>query len=142
MKRFIALLLLVLAPMSFASDRFGGLWKHYYVKAENVEIRLSYKESYVAATYGLHKGGRVARNIHIDAWGHLYGKTVDYSLKNSNHRAYSEEITGTLIRNSESHQYDKLSLANEYIWLEGNERFTQDLKITIDGRDHHFQFSL
>ncbi|MBK24701.1 MAG: hypothetical protein CME70_11955 [Halobacteriovorax sp.] len=142
MKKLITLLLLVLAPLTSASAYYQGTWKHHLLQAENLSIRLSYKESRVTPTYGLNQGGRIAREIYLDVWGDTGFKTIDYRLKNFRQSSLINELTGTLIKENHGHQYDKLPITQNYIWLQGNQKYTQKLTIWIDGRKHEYEFCL
>jgi len=142
MKKLITLLLLVLAPLTSASAYYQGTWKHHFLKADNHTVRLSYKESRVVPTYGLNQGGRIAREIYLDVWGNTGFKTIDYTLKNFHKGELTNELTGTLIKENPGHQYDKLPITQNYMWLEGNTRNSQTLTTWIDGRRHQYKLSL
>ena len=147
MKKLFIVLLITIAPLAQA-NRFGGVWKHHFVNAEGVSIRLSFKESRVEPTYGLHRGGRVARQIHVDAWGKLNYKTLEVRLIDLKSETVIKGLEGTLIKENSGHQYAALPVKDgntypvDYIWLEGNKDLDHTLEISIDGRMYNFRLEL
>lgn len=147
MKKLFIILLITLSPLAHA-DRFGGVWKHHFANAEGVSIRLSFKESRVAPTYGLHHGGRIARKIHVDAWGKLDYKTLEVRLIDPESETVIKGLEGTLIKENSNHQYAALIVKDsnrypvDYIWLAGNKDLKHRLEVSIDGRTYQFRFEL
>jgi uncharacterized protein (DUF736 family) len=147
MKKMLITIMILLSSLTHAAG-FGGSWKHHYINVENISIRISFIESRVAPTYGLHYGGRVASKIHIDAWGDLDHKSLDYYMVNLSKGEIINEFEGTLIKESINHQYDALTVRDrfsssvDYIWLEGNHQNEQELSIKVDGREFKFRLEL
>lgn len=136
MTKLITFLLLFSVSTSiFASDRFGGIWKHQFFKVENKTVRLSYKEMNVSPTYGLLKGGRIAYDIYVDVWGSHAYEELKYDLI-TERKSYA----GKLIKDTDSHQYGFVT--KEHIWLQGNKDFEHQLVIQTEYGKYRIDLNL
>lgn len=142
MKKLIILATIFLIPFIAKADRFGGVWKHHYIKVEGQNARLSFKEMNLVPTYGRPLGGRAAYKIHLDIWGDLAGKTFDYKLTSKGYGSINSEHDGTLVKENHNHQYAVVTLNDEIVYLQGNQDYKHHLQITIDGYSYIFDLNL
>lgn len=143
MKKLIALIFLVLAPLMAQADYRQGVWKHHYVKTYDLTTRLSYKESFTPPTYGLHNGGRLAYKIHLDVWGNISGREIEYKFFVISNNTVFNEFSGFLEYDNDNHKYaviiDKM---HEYIWLSANYDYQHILEVIIDGKVSRYELNL
>lgn len=145
MKKLLLIILMTLTTSVMARDidRFQGVWKHHYVQAEGITLRVSFKEAKSAPNIGQPKGSRFAYKLHIDAWGNMGFKSIDYNFVSMDERVGIErEYEGTLIKENYRHQYDRLTPGDEYFHLSGNVDFQHLLRVRIGDKTYQFFLDL